>query len=119
MPALPRLKTDAVAQYPARRETRYRNHVVRYLDGTEQRYRELGPALRSWVIRLDLLDEAELAAIEEFFLSQQGRAGSFSFVDPWDDVEYADCSFLDESFEMELSGEMRGRTRLTVRQNRS
>lgn len=118
MPTLPLLKTGAVVQYPARREVRYANQVVRYLDGSEQRYRELGAALRRWVIRLDLLDEGELAALEEFFASQQGEAGSFSFVDPWDSVEYPDCSFADERLDMELTGEMRGRTRLTIRQNR-
>ena len=41
MNEFPKLKTGAVAQYPAQRTTRYSTHVMRFMDGSEQRYREL------------------------------------------------------------------------------
>ena len=50
----------------------------------EQRYRDSAGARLEWEIQLSELDEGELAAIEEFFLANQGAFGSFSFTDPWD-----------------------------------
>jgi hypothetical protein len=64
------------------------------------------------VIRLDLLDETELASLDEFFQSQQGRFGSFSFADPRDGTTYADCSLESDEFASELADEMRGKTAL-------
>jgi len=119
MTTFPSLKTDAVMQYPATREFRYDNAVLRFLDGSQQCYRESKDALLRWQIRLDLLDEGELATLQAFFDSNQGRYGSFTFVDPWDSTEYSDCSLEQDTFEFELAGEMRARTTIVVKQNRS
>lgn len=119
MANFPFLKTNAVMQYPATRDFRFTNAVLHFVDGSEQCYRESSEALRRWLIRLDLLDEAEMARLQAFFVAEQGRAGGFSFIDPWEEEEYADCSLDQESFEFELTGEMRARTVLVVRQNRS
>jgi hypothetical protein len=119
MANFPRLKTNAVMQYPATREFRFANAVLRFVDGGHQCYRESRDPLRRWLVRLDLLDEAELARLQTFFAAEQGRSGSFSFTDPWDDEEYADCSLDQDSFEFELMGEMRATAVLVVRQNRS
>jgi hypothetical protein len=119
MATFPKLKTESVMQYPAGKGLRFASQVVRFLDGSEQRYRDRAGALRRWVIRLDLLDEGELAALEEFFLANQGAFGSFAFTDPWDGVEYADCSLEEDAFEFSLTGEMRGRATVTVVENRS
>src|SRR5689334_2846226 len=116
MANFPRLKTNAVMQYPATREFRFANAVLRFVDGEQQCYRESRDALRRWLVRLDLLDEAELTRLQVFFAAEQGRSGSFSFTDPWDDEEYVDCSLDQDSFEFELMGEMRARTLLVVRQ---
>lgn len=113
----PVLKTGAVAQYPAAKGLRMGTQVVRFVDGSEQRYREQGRARRWWVIRLELLDEAEVAAIEEFFADCQGAFGSFAFTDPWDATEYGDCSLEQESLEAAMAGELRGATALVIREN--
>lgn len=119
MATFPKLKTESVMQYPGGKALRFASQVVRFMDGSEQRYREAAAPLRRWIIRLDLLDEGELAAIEEFFLANQGTFGSFAFTDPWDGVEYPDCSLEGDVFEFWLDGEMRGRTSLAVVENRS
>src|SRR5437016_4063790 len=119
MANFPHLKTNAVLQYPATRDFRFANTVLSFVDGSQQCYRESRDALRRWLVRLDLLDEAELANLQAFFVTEQGRTGSFSFTDPWDEAIYADCSLDQDSFEFELLGEMRARTVLVVRQNRS
>jgi hypothetical protein len=119
MTSFPKLKTDAVMQYPAARGLQFATEVVRFVDGSEQRYREFGAPLRRWTIRLDLLDETELARLEEFFSEMQGSFGTFLFTDPWDGREYAGCSLEQESLEITLNGEMRGRMELVVRENRT
>ena len=119
MATFPKLRTGAVMQYPATRSLRFAQDALRFLDGSEQRYRDCPSVLRRCNIRLDLADEGELAALERFFLENQGAFGSFAFDDPWDGVEYGECSLEDDTFEFHLLDAMRGQGSLTVKQNRS
>ena len=41
MSDFPKLRTGVVAQYPATRELRFSTSVTSFLDGSEQRYRDL------------------------------------------------------------------------------
>lgn len=117
MSTFPRLKTGAVTQYPAGRSRAYATEVFRFLDGSEQRFRNRAGAAKRWAIRLDLLDDSEMAGITAMFESQMGRFGAFSFEDPWDGTVHPDCSFEDDMFELELSEEGRGRVQLAIREN--
>lgn len=120
MPAVfPNLKTGAVIQYPATKNSQHSSFVVRFLDGSDQRHREYTAPLHRWNIRLDLLDEAELRALEQFFMAQEGRFGVFSFVDPWTQAVFNDCSFDQDSLECQLSGEAHGTANLVVVENRA
>jgi hypothetical protein len=116
MSAFPRLKTGAVAQYPATRARSYATDVHRFVDGSEQAYRASARRLR-WVVRLDLLDETELVELQRFAVSMQGRFGSFSFEDPWDGTVHPDCSMDQDELEMRLAGEARGATVVVIREN--
>jgi phage-related protein len=118
MATFPQLKTGAVAQYPVVRRGEYSNQTVRFVDGTDQRYRDSGAPLQSWQVSLGALDETELAAIEEFFLANQGSFGSFAFTDPWDGRVYDDCSLAPDDLSVAALAEMRGTTQLTVVRNR-
>lgn len=118
MATFPRLKTEAVAQYPATRGMRFQNQVVRFLDGEEQRYRDSAGPLRRWEILLDRLDDAEMAAIEAFFLESQGSFGAFAFTDPWDGTVHPNCSLEGDLMELTFVDEMRGAGSLTVVENR-
>lgn len=119
MPAtFPTLKTGAVTQYPSTKKTQYSSFVVRFLDGSDQRYREYSAPLRRWTIQLDMLDEAELNALDHFFTTQQGRFETFSFVDPWTQSTVPSCTVEQDSLDYELSGEMRGSSSLVVVENR-
>ncbi len=117
MSAFPKLKTGAVAQYPASRAHTHATEVLRFVDGSEQRFRTRGQAVRRWVIRLDLLDDGEATRLEDFFRTVQGRYGSFSFEDPWDGTVHADCSLESDEFTIEAVGEGRASTSLVVREN--
>jgi hypothetical protein len=116
MSSFPRLKTGAAAQYPATRRRLHESEVHRFVDGTEQAYRASAARLE-WIIRLDLLDETEMAKLEEFVVSMQGRFGSFSFEDPWDGTVHPDCSLEQDELAMELAGEARTATVLVIREN--
>ena len=114
----PKLKTNAIAQYPATRTIRYSNQVLRFLDGAGQRYRDSSGPLREWQIRLEQLDEMEMAALEQFFTENQGGFGSFQFTDPWDGENYPNCSFANNDLGLTSLDEMKGQTAVVVRQNR-
>ncbi len=118
MANFPKLKTAAVMQYPAERRVRYQNQALRFVDGTEQRYRDSRGPLHRWEIPLSQLDESEMTAVEKFFEANQGAAGTFEFTDPWDGRVYPKCSLESDVVELAATGEMRGATRLTVVENR-
>jgi phage-related protein len=118
MASFPTLKTSAVAQYPATKAVTFQNQVVRFVDGSEQRYRDCAGPLHQWVIRLNELDETEMTALEQFLESNQGSFGSFSFTDPWDNQTYHNCSFASDAMDLTSMEEMRGQTSVTVKENR-
>ena len=118
MASFPILKTNAVAQYPAKRTLRFQNQSVRFVDGTEQRYRDSAGPLHRWDILLDELDEEGMTALEAFFLANQGSFAVFPFTDPWDGQTYPNCNLATDELDLTHSGEMLGMTRLTVVENR-
>lgn len=118
MSDFPKLKTGAILQYPAQKQVRFATEVLRFVDGSEQRFREYQAPLRRWVIRLDLLDQSELQLLREFFRAQAGAAASFAFTDPWDGTQYVNCSIEEEEMAEQLVDEMKGKTSLTLRENR-
>jgi phage-related protein len=118
MATFPTLKTGAVAQYPATRSLQFRNQTVRFVDGSEQRYRDSAGPLHRWQIRLDLLDEGELAAVDAFLSDCQGAFASFEFTDPWDGQTYKNCSLETDGMDLTMKGEMLMSTSLTVVENR-
>jgi hypothetical protein len=92
--------------------------VYRFVDGGEQRFPLYGGALKRWVVRLDVLDEAEMEAVESFFASQAGRAGHFEFTDPWDGTVHPDCSFGGDELAAEYRGAGDSRLTVVLRENR-
>ena len=117
MATFPKLKTNAIAQYPMGRREQFQNQTVRFVDGSEQRFRDSGSARIEWQIQLSQLDEGELAAIEQFFLASQGAFGSFSFTDPWDGKVYDNCSVWADTLALLTVSEMRGSTKLKIVRN--
>ena len=114
----PTLNTGAVSQYPSRKAIQFQTSIVRFLDGSEQRYREFARPIRRWIISLEKLEESELHSLREFFRGREGAAQSFSFVDPWDGTSYPDCTLEGDSMTDQVAGDLKGRTSLTVRQSR-
>jgi hypothetical protein len=117
MAEFPRLSTGAVAQYPSSKQVAFATNVTRFIDGSEQRFRTTGSAVKRWVIQLSAATAEEIFAVEGFFASQQGRFGTFSFTDPWDGIEYADCSFDEDAMQTRYLSEWRAGARLIIRNN--
>lgn len=117
MPDFPALKTGAVAQDGSVTTIRFGTRVLRFTDGAEQRFRDSRGARRRWMIRLELLTDGEANALAAFVESRQGRHGSFSFFDPWDEVEYPNCSLEQDSQEIEMRGHARAAATIWVKQN--
>jgi hypothetical protein len=117
MAQFPLLKTSAVTQYPSSRAVEFSTGVLRFVDGSEQRYRQMRQPVRRWMLRLSEVSEGELYDIEDFFASRQGQAGSFTFTDPWDGVEYPDCCFDQDELELSMMAEGRTAATLAIRNN--
>lgn len=118
MAEFPKLKTQAVTQYPSVRSVRYRTEALRFLDGTEQRYRNGAGPRRRWDVCLSQIDEGEMAALELFFEENRGAAGNFAFTDPWDGRLYENCSLEADGLESISFDEMRCATSMTIVANR-
>ena len=119
MSQFPVLKTGAVMQYPAAKDVQFSTTVVRFMDGSEQRFRLYAGALHSWNVQLNLLDETELHLLREFFRDQNGQFGSFQFTDPWDGTLYPACSLQTDLLSDTLQDVADGKASLIIRENRS
>ena len=110
----PNLKTGAVAQYGSDKNFAFATQVYRFLDGSEQRFPAFAAQLRRWVIRLSLLDEAELSAIEDLFAT----AETFSFTDPLDGATYT-ARFDRDELDLAFADFARGQTMVTISEVRA
>jgi hypothetical protein len=108
----PLLKTGAVAQYPLERAVRFSTETVKFLDGSQQRYRLYGNSLRRWVIKLELLDEQELGAVIDFVDLQE--SDTFAFTDPISGDTVAKCIVSGERFEALMTGEVNGHATVVI-----
>lgn len=113
MAQFPSLKTGAAAQYPAVRAVSRPVSITRYIDGSEQRFRRKRQE-RRWVLRLEDLEEGELAAVEGFYLDHQGEGLTFDFVDPFRGEVVTGCRFGEAPFEQTFEDSRRGRATITV-----
>src|SRR5579883_2483138 len=116
MNTFPTLRTGAVMQYPASRETAFSTQVLRFVDGSEQRFREYSQPLHRWLVQLDKLDEMEMNALRLFFTAMDGGAQEFSFTDPWDGKQYQTCSFDQAEMRQRFTGPGNCATALVIKE---
>jgi hypothetical protein len=102
MVRFPRLKTNAITQYPCALGAAHRTEVLHFVDGSEQRFPQWAAKKRRWVIRLDLLEEAEANVFRKFFENRSGRYELFTFFDPWTEQEVPNCAFDSDTFQVEV-----------------
>lgn len=91
MTTFPLLSSGAITQYPAQSLIGHSVNVIRFLDGSDQRFLNIGKQYRRWRIQLDLLSDEEIASLEAFFSSQKGMYSPFSFSDPFSRSQILNC----------------------------
>lgn len=80
------LSTGAIARYPMARQRRFSTKQNDFADFSRQAAPLLANPLMNWDITLAQLTDAEFADVSQFFDQQQGSYGTFTFVDPWDNL---------------------------------
>jgi phage-related protein len=114
MATFPVLSSGAVAQYPASVEFSQSVQVLRFLDGSDQRYLNQGRQYRRWQIRLDLLNDSEMNQLEAFFLAQSGEYSPFVFPDPFSGQNVQNCRLGTSGIESDFVGADNGSSTLWV-----
>jgi hypothetical protein len=71
MANFPTLSSGAIAQYPLVAGSVQNTSVIRFLDGVDQRFLSQGKQFRRWKIKLELLNDAEVGQLENFFDSSR------------------------------------------------
>jgi len=89
--SFPVLSSGAVSQYPTESYRSRSVSVIRFLDGSDQRFLRTGRSLRRWRVDLSLLTDLEVSALQAFFSAQKGMFSSFTFTDPTTKKEVLNC----------------------------
>lgn len=75
-----------MAQYPITARRIVRNVVNEAADGRQYKYADANFARAEWDIRLAALTDVEWASVEDLFAESNGRLGTFTFLDPLDNL---------------------------------
>jgi hypothetical protein len=114
MATFPALNSGAIAQYPLPVYVAQSTQVTRFLDGSDQRCVVRARPVRWWVVKLSLLNDTELATLEEFFAEQQGSFGLFDFPDPLTGQAIANCRLATSELTTLYEAADQGSTEVTV-----
>jgi len=82
MAFFPQLSTGVVCQYPLRRRQVFRSAVNRLRDGRQIKAFDPGGSLLEIELDLNGLTDEEIAGLEQFFSTHEGRMTTFGFLDP-------------------------------------
>jgi hypothetical protein len=98
------LDSGAVTQYGTETHTGQGVGIIRFLDGSDQRFLHTPRGLRRWRIELSLLSATEIAALELFFGAQKGPFAPFVFTDPGTNVQFPNCRFASSEINTDYMG---------------
>jgi hypothetical protein len=86
MHIFPQLETNANGQFPALRRLIQRTAYTEQPGGAVVKLADPDAAAMEWELHSSGLTGTEAAAIEQLFVAVEGRLGSFSFLDPFDNL---------------------------------
>jgi phage-related protein len=109
----PKLRSGVTVQHPLTCKLQAETRVLKFLDGRQQRFPAKKPQ-RKWTVHLELMDEEEAWALEDFARRHFETAEPFRFTDPRTGVEYAHCYLAGKEFEVAADGPMKRRCTLVV-----
>ncbi|HYL37172.1 MAG TPA: hypothetical protein VEV17_14745 [Bryobacteraceae bacterium] len=82
----PQLTTGSVCQFPVSREVKMRTVTNDLFGGDTIRMADTGCAAVRWQLRYKNLTDGEWSALEQLFEATEGRFGTFTFLDPTDNL---------------------------------
>ena len=82
MTVFPQLSSGAVAQFPFRKELRFRTLVNQAADGSEIRFADVDYQARAWELAVHQLSDQEWQSIEDLHSQVEGRLQTFLFLEP-------------------------------------
>jgi hypothetical protein len=113
MPTLPLLRSGSSVQYPFVTRHKCTTEIIRFIDGSEQRFTQAG-ATRTWKISLSDLMPEEVIALDAFAQSNLANNDRFTFHDPVSGDVLNQCNLATEPIEIEHVGEQRASLSLIV-----
>jgi hypothetical protein len=87
----PLLSSGAVSQYPTESFSSRSVGIIRFVDGSDQRFLRTSRKLRRWRVDLSLLTDLEVSALQAFFTTQKGMFSPFTFTDPATKAQVSSC----------------------------
>src|SRR5579872_3936406 len=78
----PQLSSGALTQFPGLRRRRTRTISSAMDDGSSVKLGDPGAAGMEWRLQYQGLGDAEIAALQQFFLAAEGSLNGFTFLDP-------------------------------------
>ena len=93
MPTFPQLLTGASAQFPIRKRNLTRTVRNQTMDGREIKLADPAAASLEWQLAFRELADAEILALQQFFLAMEGPLNAFTFLDPVDNLLQSSNSF--------------------------
>jgi hypothetical protein len=82
----PQLSTGAIGQYPIQKRRLTRTVVNQAADGARFKLADPGPAAVEWTLDFQTLTDNERDALAALYGNTEGRFGSFTFLDPTDNL---------------------------------
>jgi len=104
MDSFPLLSSGAVSQYPTETRVGQGVGIIRFLDGSDQRFLHSSHTFRRWRIELSLLSQAEITSLELFFNAQKGMFSPFVFKDPGTNTQIPNCRFASSEMNADYVG---------------
>ena len=86
MQVFPQLSSGAVTQWPIRRNRVSRTVVNESMDGTRIKLGDSGADSMEWDLQFSAITDSERNALWQLFENCEGRLGSFTFLDPADNL---------------------------------
>lgn len=80
------LSTGALARYPMARLRTYSTSITKFADFSEQRFAQIAAPLMTWDLTMSQLLDSEFNDCQVFYDAQLGSNGTFTFLDPFDNL---------------------------------
>jgi len=116
MPNLPSLQTGSTVQYPFVTSLKYSTEIIRFVDGSEQRFSQSGNVHRAWNVEFRDLTPSETEAIAAFVEDSTSTNQEFAFHDPVTGEVHSHCRLAAERVPVQHAGEKRSNLWLTIKE---